>query len=170
MSAGTLIRRAMIAVTLLAAPAWAQQQNVTVAGAWVRGTVAGQGATGAFMALTARENAALTGVSSPRAAVAEVHEMIMDSGVMKMRAMPRLDLPAGKTVALRPGSYHVMLLNLKQPLKKGEIVPLTLRIESKDKQVSTLEVQAEVRDVTAPASGGSATPEPSPHAHHMHAH
>ena len=170
MSVGTLIRRAMIVAALLAAPAWAQQQNVAVADVWVRATVAGQSATGAFMALTARENAVLVGVSSPRAAVAEVHEMIMDSGVMKMRALPRLELPAGKTVALKPGSYHVMLLNLKQPLKKGDIVPLTLRIEGKDQQVSTLDVQAEVRDLTAPASGGSATPEPSSHAHHMHAH
>jgi len=153
----------MLVASLLAAPAWAQ--NVVAAGAWVRGTVAGQGATGAFVELTARDNAALVGVSCPLAESAELHEMIMDGGVMKMRALQRLELPAGKTVALRPGSYHIMLLNLRQSFRKGDSVPLTLRIEGKDKQVGALEVKAEVRDLTAaPASA----PESSGHAHHMH--
>ena len=74
----------------------------------------------------------------------------MDNGVMKMRAMSRLDLPAGKAVTLKPGSYHIMLMDLKQPLKKGDSVPLTLKVEGKDKKLSTLEVKAEVRELTAP--------------------
>ena len=160
------LRLGMVMAGLLAAPAWAQ--NVAVSGAWVRATVAGQGASGAFMELTARDNAALVGVSSPVAGVAELHEMIMDSGVMKMRALPRLELPAGKTVVLKSGSYHIMLMNLKQPLRKGESVPLTLQIEGKDKKLSALEVKAEVRDLTASASSSGAVPEASAHAHHMH--
>lgn len=168
MVAGYFLRQALIVASLLAAPAWAQ--SVVVSGAWVRGTVAGQTATGAFLSLTAREDAALIGVSSPLAAVVELHEMIMDSGVMKMRALPSLALPAGKTVVLRQGSYHIMLMNLKQPLRKGDSVPLTLRIEGKDKQVDALEVKAEVRDLTAPSVNTGAAPVSSPHAHHMHAH
>lgn len=134
--------------SVVIAPAWAQ--GVSVSDAWVRGTVAGQMATGAFMELKASENAALLSASSPVAGVVEVHEMTMDKGVMKMRAMPRLELPAGKSVALKPGSYHIMLMDLKQPLKKGDSVPLTLKVEGRDKKLSTLEVKAEVRDLTTP--------------------
>jgi len=124
--------------------------DVSIKDAWVRGTVAGQTATGAFMELKASEHATLLGVSSPVAGTVEVHEMSMDKGVMKMRAVPKLDLPAGKAVTLKPGSYHIMLMDLKQPLKKGETVPLTLKLEGKDKKTSVLEVKAEVRDLTAP--------------------
>jgi len=127
--------------------AWA---DVTVKDPWARGTVAGQTASGAFLELQSSENATLIGVSSPVAGVVEVHEMSMDNGVMKMRAIPRLDLPAGKTVALKPGGYHIMLMDLKKPLKKGESVPLTLKVEGKDKKLGTLEVQAEIRELTQP--------------------
>jgi len=68
---------------------------------------------------------------------------------MKMRAIPRLELPAGKPVQLGPGGYHVMLIDLKQPLKKGDMVPLTLQVESRDKKVEAVDVRAEVRDLTA---------------------
>ena len=167
MSSRSLLRleTLLVAACLLAPPAWAQ--NVNIGTPWVRGTVVGQGATGAFMELTATENSALVGVSSPVAGVAEVHEMTMDNGIMKMRAMTRLDLPAGKAVALKPGSYHIMLMELKQPLKKGDAVPLTLRIETKDKKIVTLETRAEVRDA-AGAGSATATDEHQQHKHHMH--
>ena len=124
--------------------------DVSVTNAWVRGTVAGQTVTGAFMELKASEHATLLGVSSPVAGTVEVHEMSMDKGVMKMRAVPKLALPMGKAVILKPGSYHIMLMDLKQPLKKGDSVSLTLKVEGKDKKVSTLDVKAEVRELTAP--------------------
>jgi copper(I)-binding protein len=105
-------------------------QNVTVTDAWARATVQGQKATGAFMKITAKENAKLVGVSSPVAGVAEVHEMKMDKDVMKMSALPNgLDLPAGKAVELKPGGYHVMLMDLKTPLTKDTAVPLTLTLQ-----------------------------------------
>ncbi len=116
---------------------------------WVRGTVAGQKATGAFMELTSASGIAIVGASSPVANVTEIHEMKMDGGVMKMRAIPRLDVAAGKPVSLAPGGYHVMLMDLKQQLKKGDVVPLTLQIENKDKKVETIEIKAEVRELTA---------------------
>ena len=105
------------------APAWAQ---VHIDKAWVRATVQGQKATGAFMQLTAPQNTQLVAVSSPAAGVSEIHEMTMEGGVMKMRAMPALDLPAKKTVELRPGGYHLMLMDLKTPLTQGSTVALTL--------------------------------------------
>lgn len=104
----------------------ASAQNIDVKDAWVRSTVPGQKGTGAFMKLTAKDGAKLVGVSSPVAAVSEVHEMKMDGEVMTMRAVSAIDLPAGKAVELKPGGYHVMLMDLKQALPKDSKVPLTL--------------------------------------------
>ena len=124
-------------------------QEVTIKEPWVRGTVRGQKATGAFMQLTATESATLVSVESPVAGTVQIHEMKMENDVMKMRAIPRLDLPAGKAIELKPGGYHVMLMDLKQPLKKGEAVPISLRFEGKDKTFKTIEIKAQVRELGA---------------------
>jgi hypothetical protein len=122
----------------------------------VRGTVPAQKVTGAFMELTAKDGATLVSATSPVAGKVEIHEMAMQGNVMKMRAVSGLELPAGKTVQLAPGGYHIMLMDLKQPLKKGDTVPITLKVAGKDKQVKEVEVKAEVRELTAgsAASGG----------------
>lgn len=125
--------------------------QVTVADAWVRGTVAGQQATGAFMQLKAAADTALVSASSPVAGVVEIHEMKMDGGVMKMSAIKSLAVPAGKSVELKPGGYHVMLMALKQPLKDGDVVPVTLNFEDKTGKKQSLEVKAAVKSLTAPA-------------------
>lgn len=125
--------------------------DIEVKNLWIRGTVTGQKATGAFMEVNSPTGVTLVGISTPVAGVAEIHEMKMDGGMMKMRAIPRLDVPAGKPVSLAPGGYHVMLMDLKQPLKKGDMVPLTLQVENKDKKIETVELKAEVRDLTATA-------------------
>jgi copper(I)-binding protein len=135
-----------------AAPAWAQ---VTVSQPWVRGTVQGQKASGAFMQLKSAEGATLVGAQSPVAGVVEIHEMRMESNVMRMRAIPKLDLPAGQAVELKPGGYHVMLMDLKQPLKKGDTVPITLKLQGKDGKPQEVEVKAEVRDLAASSGGGA---------------
>lgn len=147
-------RKLAPAIALLCAlPADAGE--VKIEDPWVRGTVVGQMATGAFMTITAKEGGALVAANSPVAGVVELHTMKMEGGVMTMRPIPRLDLPAGKAVQLAPGGYHVMLMDLKQPLKAGEVVPITLKLEGKDKALTTLDVKAEVRPLTtaAPASG-----------------
>jgi copper(I)-binding protein len=122
--------------------------DVTVQDPWVRATVPAQKTTGAFMTLTSDSDAAVVGASSPLAEVTEIHTMDMAGGVMKMRAMERLQLPAGKAVELKPGGYHIMLLGLKRQPKVGETVPITLRIEGKDKSVKSVEVKAQVRALT----------------------
>lgn len=142
----------------LAVPALAQ--TVKVEEPWVRGTVAQQKATGAFMRLTADKNARLVSVSSPVAGVVEIHEMAMEKDVMKMRQIPGLDLPAGRTAELKPGGYHVMLMDLKQPLKAGEMVPMTLVFEDEAKKRFTLDVQAPTK-----ALGGAAASKPLGHDH-----
>ena len=86
-------------------------------------------------------------VSSPVAGVVEIHEMSMDGNVMRMRAVSGIDLPAGKSVDLKPGGFHVMLMDLKQVLKAGETVPLTLVIEGAGQTRETLQVKATVRAV-----------------------
>ncbi|MGL4505135.1 MAG: copper chaperone PCu(A)C, partial [Aeromonas sobria] len=85
---------------------------------------------------------------SPAAGVVEIHEMRMDNNVMRMRAVPSLALPAGRTVELKPGGYHMMLMDLKQQMKEGEVVPVTLVVESGGKR-ETIEVKATVRAATA---------------------
>lgn len=119
-------------------------QPVQVEAAWVRSTVPGQQGTGAFMRLTAKEAMQLVGVSTPVAGVAEVHEMTLIGDVMKMRAVPLLSLPAGKAVELKPGGYHLMLMDLKQALPTGSTVPLTLSLRNAKGVSSTLELAVPV--------------------------
>lgn len=137
------MRRLLIATALFAA--FAAQAQVKVVDPWVRATVAPQQATGAFMQLTADKPLTLVSVSSPLTDMVEIHEMKMDDGVMRMRAVDALALPAGQAVALKPGSYHVMLMGLKGPVKAGDTVPLTLTLEGADKKRTTVEVKAQAR-------------------------
>lgn len=137
----------ILAALALAAP-WASA-HTTVQDAWVRGTVAEQKATGAFMSITSAHGGKLVGVSSPAAGVVELHEMAMSGNVMKMHAIPELALPAGKTVELKPGGYHVMMMDLKQPMTDGTIVPLKLVVEDKDGKRETIEVKAPVKPLGA---------------------
>ena len=137
----------IIAAALLAGTAYAQ--TVDVKDAWVRTSVPGQKATGAFMKLTAKDGAKLVAASSPVAGVTEVHEMKMEGDVMKMKAVAGgLDLPAGKTVELKPGGYHVMLMDLKAALPKDSTIPLTLVFKDAKGVESRLELKVPV--ATAP--------------------
>jgi len=133
----------------------AQAQGITVSGAWVRGTVQGQTATGAYMQLRSADGATLLGADSPDAGIVEIHEMRMEGNTMRMRGVDKLELPAGQAVELKPGGYHVMLMDLKAPLKKGDTVPIKLKVRSKSGQTQDVEVKAEVRDVAAAAGAAS---------------
>lgn len=138
--------KALTASILLALASSAAFAQTTAADPWVRGTVAQQKATGLFVQLTSAQGGRLVSASSPMASSVEIHEMAMDGNVMTMRALPDgLALPPGKAVALKPGGYHIMLMGLKQALKTGDSVPVTLVIESADKKRETLEIKAPVR-------------------------
>jgi copper(I)-binding protein len=141
------------AATCIAAIAWAlpASAEVTVSDAWIRGTVAGQKVTGAFMQLKSTSDAALVAVASPSAKFVEIHAMNKEGDMMKMKAIDRLPLPAGKSVDLSPGGYHMMLFDLKGPLKAGDVVPLTLTFEDSAGKKSTVEVKASVRALTVGA-------------------
>lgn len=142
-------------LSLLVSAAALAQTTVQVEDPWVRGTVTGQPATGAFMRLTPSAHARLVAARSTVAGVVEIHEMAMDGDVMKMRQIPGLDLAAGRTMDLKPGGYHVMLMSLKQPLKGGQSVPLTLIFE--DERGKRFE-QTLVAPVTALGAGNAAMP------------
>lgn len=144
----SIVRQFVIAVCLAAGAASAMA-DVDVKDPWVRGTVPAQKTTGAFMTITSDTDATLIGASSPVADTVEVHTMQMEAGVMKMRAINRLDLPAGRAVELKPGGYHIMLIGLKRALSKGDAVPLKLQIEGKDKSVLEIDVQAQVHALAA---------------------
>lgn len=131
-------------------------QTVEIKDAWVRTAVPGQKATGAFMKITTREGVKLISVATPAAGVAEVHEMKMEGDVMRMRAVPGgLDLPAGKTLELKPGGgYHVMLMDLKAPLAKDSTIPLTLVFKDAKGVQSKVELKVPVTTVAPAAKAG----------------
>ena len=162
-----LLHTAAIVSTVLAAlttaPAGAQTATVKVEGAWARASVQGQTGTGAFMRLTAQDGARLVRAESPAAGVTEVHEMKMEGDVMKMRAIPALELPAGKTVELKPGGYHVMLLDLKAPLAKDTALPLTLVFQDAKGAESKLNLSVPV--ATTPPGGATAAGHGHGHKH-----
>ena len=141
----------------------AMAQTVEVKNAWVRTSVPGQKATGAFMTLTAKDGARLVGASSPAAGLVEVHEMKMDGDIMRMREVAGgLELPAGKAVDLKPGGYHIMFLDLKAALAKDATVPLTLTF----KDAKGVETQVELKVPVALSAGAMAPAKGMDHSAH----
>lgn len=134
---------ALYAVALLTTPALAD--TVKVDAPWVRATAPGQKVAGGFMTLTADADMVLVGGSSPVSKHFELHYMKMENGVMEMRQMKEIPLPKGKAVSLEPGGLHVMFIDLKQPIREGRKVPMTLVVKGADGKEQKLPVEAEVR-------------------------
>jgi copper(I)-binding protein len=111
----------------------------------VRGTVASQKVTGAFMTITSTEDAKIVAVSSRIAAASEIHESTMHSGVNHMHPVQEVKLKAGQPLELKPGGYHVMLVGLRRQVAEGQKVPIVLTVQDAKGKKSTVEVQAEVR-------------------------
>lgn len=143
------IRHAVAAVTGLCLVQWAHAQ-VNVTRAWVRATAPGQSVGAAYMEIKSADQAALVSATSPVAKMTEVHETRMENGVTKMRAVERLALPAGKTVELKPGGYHIMLMGLAKPLRPGDTVPITLTLETPDGKHRNVTVRAQVSELASP--------------------
>ncbi|HEX7127312.1 MAG TPA: copper chaperone PCu(A)C [Thermodesulfobacteriota bacterium] len=150
----------LLAVLLAApaiAPASAAEPSLVVRDAWVRATPGAAavsshaasrgghdaGATAAYLTLENRGDRAdrLVSVASPVAGRAELHESRVENGIMRMRPVEGIAVPAGGSVRLEPGGLHVMLMGLHEPIAEGRRVPLTLTFESG----ATLAVDAEVR-------------------------
>jgi periplasmic copper chaperone A len=138
---------ALFAAALLSGSAAAhdyQLKALAIDHPFTRATPPGGKVAGAFMAIENRgkDGDRLVGVTSSAAATAQLHEMAMDGAVMTMRPVQGIDLKPGATVQLRPGSYHVMLEGLKQPLKQGDEIPLTLTFEKSGSIDVSVKVEA----------------------------
>ena len=113
--------------------------------AWVRATVPGQPSTGAFVHITSSTDSKLIEVRSPVAKTVQIHESKMTNDVMSMQPVASVALPAGKSVAIEPEGYHVMLIDLVNQVKAGDQVPLTLIVEDSKGVKESIEVKAEAR-------------------------
>lgn len=103
--------------------------NPVISDVWVKATVPGSTVSAAYMQIKSATPLKLVKAASPAAGIVEIHDMKMKDGVMEMKAMDALDVPAGTTVELKPGSVHVMMMKVKKPISKGDKVPLTLTFE-----------------------------------------
>lgn len=149
------MRRALFAVTLFATLGLSQtlsaheasKGGVTIAHPWVRANPGGSTLTAAFMEIksAAGDGDALIAASSPAAGRVEVHTHIKDGDVMKMRRLDKLPVTAGQSHVLKPSGDHLMLLDLKAPLKDGDLVKLSLTFE----KAGTIEIEATVEPVGA---------------------
>lgn len=120
---------AVLLACLWGAAAAAQDGGVEVKDAWARATPGGAENGAAYMTLLSPAGDRLTGVATPAAAMAQIHQTTNEGGVMRMREVAAIDLPPGQPVALKPGGLHIMLMGLKHPLQAGDSLPLTLRFE-----------------------------------------
>lgn len=122
--------------------------EIQVGNVWVRATAPGQDTAGVDLTITSKQAATLIGVASPACKSVELHSMTMpqDGGMMKMREVETIALPAGKPVNLRAGGYHLMMTGLKAPLKAGDSVPLILRFKVANKPMAqVIKTKVEVR-------------------------
>ncbi len=156
---------AAILLTMTAGLAVAQQTDgVRVSDPWARATPGRAPNGAAYLTLVNPGVGAdrLVAVSTPAAEKAEIHEVIMEKGVMQMRPAGPLTIDAGKTVVLKPGGYHLMLMGLKQPLKAGDTLPLTLTFE----KAGVRQVAAPIGAAGAMGPAGGPTAGADPHAGH----
>jgi copper(I)-binding protein len=142
-----IVGAAFLGALLLPSAAMAQAK-VEVTSAWARATAPAQKVGAVYMDVRSATAARLISAASQVAAKTEIHSMTVENNIMKMHPVESINLPAGQSVRLAPGGYHVMLIDLKHDLKKGDTVAVMLTVENSDKSRQTIEVNAEVRDMT----------------------
>lgn len=127
--------------------------DVTVNDAWSRASVPGQANGSVALTITSTSDAKLVAVATPVSESAEIHTMSMDDGVMKMRQLDFLPLPANQAVNLGPGGDHLMLFGLKKALKAGNEIPLTLTIKFSDNHTKKIKIRAKIKAINAEQGG-----------------
>lgn len=123
--------------------------EISIKDAWARATAPGQVNGSAGVVITSKKDARLIAVKSAVADSAEIHSMSMDNGVMQMRQLDYLELPAKQPITLGPGGNHLMLFGLKHPLKAGTTLPLTLTVQYADKRTENIKIKAQIRSLTS---------------------
>ena len=142
------MRSVILAIALLASTQ-AAASEVTVSEAWARATAPGQHNGAVYLHITSRQDSRIVAVSTPAAEGATLHSTTNDKGVMKMRELDTLLLPAGQEVQLGAGATHIMLSGLKKPLVAGDSVPLTITIQFTDKRRESVKVMATIVPLTS---------------------
>ena len=141
---------AVTAAAILSQAASAQSaatpSPVTVANAWAKTTVPGGKVSAAYMDIKSSAPVKLLKAETPIAGNVEIHNMSMNDGVMEMKAVEAIDVPANKTVSLKPGGYHVMLMMLAASINQGDSVPIKLTFEGADKKLFTVDVKAKAKE------------------------
>lgn len=140
-----MMRLVTLISLLLAALASHAGDTVELNRAWARATAPGQDVGAAYMELKSTADLTLMKVTTPAADSVEIHKMSMKDGVMEMRMLEKLELPADQVVKLEPGGFHLMLFELKKPLKAGETVPLALEFKDKSGKASTMKVELPIK-------------------------
>ncbi|MGZ8257396.1 MAG: copper chaperone PCu(A)C [Gallionella sp.] len=144
-----MLKKLSLTLVALLFAGQASAADVVVEQARVRATAPGQVTAMADLTLRSEKIALLIGVSSPAAESVELHLMTHDNGMMKMREVKEIALPAGRSVNLSEEGYHLMLITLKAPIQEGTSVPLTLKIQLADKTIISLTTTAEVKPLIA---------------------
>lgn len=137
---------AMLVAASMAAPAALAQ--IAVREAWIRATVPSARSSALYLQITSKQDAQLVAVRTSVSATAEIHQMTMEGQMMRMHAVDTIALPAGKTVDLAAAGYHIMLMNLKRPLKEGETVPVTLVFRKPGKGSDNVALEVAVKPLT----------------------
>jgi periplasmic copper chaperone A len=147
---------------LIANGAMGQTGQLEIKAPWARATPGRAENGAAYLTIVSPTADRLTAVSSPVAKKAELHTMSMEGGVMRMRPLPAIDIPAGQTVTLSPGGMHIMLLGLTRPLNQGQSFPLTLSFD----RAGPRQVTVVIEKAGAVGPGGQATGSPPMQMHH----
>jgi copper(I)-binding protein len=140
-----MIKRVCVSWLLMAASLSCAADPVAISHAWARATAPGQDVGAAYLELKSATDLTLTKAESPAASSVEVHKMSMKDGVMEMRMLETLELPAGQTVKLEPGGFHLMLFDLKMPLKAGESTRMTLHFKDKNGKESSMKIDLPIK-------------------------
>ena len=117
-----------------------------ITNAWVKASLPGATVSAAYMQIKSAQPLKLVKVETPVAGIVEIHNMTMKDGVMEMKAMDAVDIPANRMVELKSGGIHVMLMQVKQPIRAGDKVPLTLTFEGADKKPLVVRIDAVAQD------------------------
>ena len=116
--------------------------DLRISDAWVKPTVSGQPVAGAYMTCTADKNMEVVEASSPVAGKTEIHSMSMEGNIMRMKRLERLPIKAGTSLQLKPGGLHIMLIKLKQQIREGDVIPISLIAQDGHGKKTTLSIKA----------------------------
>ena len=118
----------------------------SVSNVWIKTTIPGSTVSAAYMQIKSAVPLKLVKAESSVAGIVEIHDMKMNDGVMEMKALDMLEVPVGKTIELKPGGVHVMLMRLKKPIHRGDKIPLTLTFEGTRKGPVVVRLDATARE------------------------